>query len=277
MKSAFFFIDDIIWLFRDLTRQRPESMFDHFFLKGLKQAHRLYGAKFQLNAFYSTDPRHGKDMFTMAEMTDAYRAEWEGASDWLKFGVHAWKEFPDYSFLDMSYGEATELMETVRTQVRRFAGERSFSDTMVPHWGPASLDACRAFKDCGIRLLWASNPACRPQWTWRHNHLSDEEADATRCSAYQHYDPVTGLYFKRLLSTEGPINSLSSVADVDRVLSPLLDREHLTLATHEQYFYPDYCMYKPDHMEMLLRACQLLCENGYTFLYAHELLDKSDR
>ena len=36
MKRAYFYIDDVIWLFRDLTRQRPASLFDNFMLKQLK-------------------------------------------------------------------------------------------------------------------------------------------------------------------------------------------------------------------------------------------------
>ena len=37
MKRAYFYIDDVIWLFRDLTRQRPASLFDNFMLKQLKK------------------------------------------------------------------------------------------------------------------------------------------------------------------------------------------------------------------------------------------------
>ena len=77
MKKAYFFIDDVIWLFRDLTRQHPASMFDNFFLKELKKAHDLYGEKFQLNIFYRTDFFYGSDEFTLAEMPDTYKAEFE--------------------------------------------------------------------------------------------------------------------------------------------------------------------------------------------------------
>ena len=38
MKRAYFYIDDVIWLFRDLTRQRPASLFDNFMLKQLKKS-----------------------------------------------------------------------------------------------------------------------------------------------------------------------------------------------------------------------------------------------
>ena len=72
-----FVIDDVIWLFRDLTRKKPTSIFDNFFLKILKEAHEKYGLKVQLNLFYRTDFFYGDDEFTLAEMTDAYKKEWE--------------------------------------------------------------------------------------------------------------------------------------------------------------------------------------------------------
>jgi len=32
-KLAFFFIDDVIWTLRDITRQKPKSIFDNPFMK----------------------------------------------------------------------------------------------------------------------------------------------------------------------------------------------------------------------------------------------------
>jgi len=75
-KRAFYYCDDVIWLFRDLTRQRPKSLFDNPFLKLMREAHDRYGMKVQLNCFYRTDFFYGTDEFTLAEMTDAYKSEW---------------------------------------------------------------------------------------------------------------------------------------------------------------------------------------------------------
>ena len=308
MKRAYFFIDDVIWLFRDLTRQRPASIFDNFFLKELKKAHVLYGAKFQMNIFFRTDFYYGNDEFTLADMTDAYKAEFEAASDWLKFAVHSKQEFPDYPFVNMNYKDAYEIMQAIMGQVRRFAGENALTYTMTPHWGPASLEACRAFKDCGVKLLWASHGDRVPYdgdvnslpyghagrllnnrkpetmlFTRRsldtaiarsiccHNHLEEEEGNATLNTVYNHYDPETGLYFKKL-SKVSAINLIPGVSEVERHMLPYMDCEFLCVATHEQYSYPDYFAYQPDHFAKILRACQLLHENGYTFIYADELV-----
>ena len=50
-KKAYFYIDDVIWLFRDLARERPTSIYDNKFMKMLKEAHDKYGMKVQLNIF----------------------------------------------------------------------------------------------------------------------------------------------------------------------------------------------------------------------------------
>ena len=83
-KKAFFFIDDVIWVFRDLTRERPASLFDNPFMKCLKEAHDRYGMKVQLHAFYRTDFFYGNDEFTLAEMTDAdfhIKGTWKTEND----------------------------------------------------------------------------------------------------------------------------------------------------------------------------------------------------
>lgn len=61
MKKVFFYVDDVIWVYRDLTRQRPKSMFDNEYMAMLKRAHDEYGFKAQLNSFYRTDFFYGSD------------------------------------------------------------------------------------------------------------------------------------------------------------------------------------------------------------------------
>ena len=93
-KKCYFYIDDVIWVFRDLTRLKPASLFDNPFMAMLKKAHDENGLKVQLNVFYRTDFYYGDDEFSLADMTDAYKAEWEAAADWLKLGFHSKQEFP---------------------------------------------------------------------------------------------------------------------------------------------------------------------------------------
>ena len=62
-KKVQFFIDDVLWVFRDLTREKPDSLFDNPYMAILKRAHDKHGVKVQLNAFYRTSFWYGNDEF----------------------------------------------------------------------------------------------------------------------------------------------------------------------------------------------------------------------
>ena len=94
-KFASFFIDDAIWFLRDLARTRPASLFDVPFLKQLKESHDRFGLKLQINLFYRTDFFYGMDEFSLKEVPDTYKAEFQANKDWLKLGFHSLQEFPD--------------------------------------------------------------------------------------------------------------------------------------------------------------------------------------
>ena len=55
MKKAYFYIDDTIWVLRDITRENNKSLFDNKFMNMLRNAHDKYGLKVQMNLFYRTD------------------------------------------------------------------------------------------------------------------------------------------------------------------------------------------------------------------------------
>ena len=307
-KKAFFYFDDVIWLFRDLTRQRPESIFDHFYLKVFKEAHDKYGFKVLMNVFYRTDYFYGAEEFTLADMTDAYKEEWEANSDWLKFGFHARQEFPDYPLINISYEDAKADFEAIKGQVCRFAGEKSFSKAVCSHWRPISKAGCQALYDGGIKLINATggvtreydgNPASLPYghagrllqnrqpetklFTRKsldaaiasslcgYNHLTQEQVDDTMCNLKTVLDEQIGVYFKQLMS-HGVVVNLSKLEDMDEEFQSMIGCEFAGFGGHEQYFYPDYYGYQPDHGEKLMKACKIMAENGYQFIFAEDLV-----
>ena len=136
-KSAMY-IDDVIWVFRDLTRQRPKSMFDNPLLGALKEAHERYGLKVQLNCFYRTDFFYGMDEFSLADMTDAYKEEWQASKGWLRIGFHSYQEFPDYPFINADYRDVATVFDRIFGEVKRFAGDGVFTYALVGHWLPIS-------------------------------------------------------------------------------------------------------------------------------------------
>ncbi|MBE7063885.1 MAG: hypothetical protein E7390_08910 [Ruminococcaceae bacterium] len=306
-KTTYFFIDDVIWVMRDLTRKKPTSMFDNPFLSHLKEAHDKYGMKVQLNLFYRTDFFYGNDEFTLSDMTDAYKAEWEEASDWLKLAFHAKQEFPDYPYVNATYEDVKANYELIVGEIKRFAGEKSVSTVLCPHWLPVSRQGCHALADCGVKLVSPSagdkteyngDPSVLPYGhafrllqnrqpetglftrggkntaiassVCGYNHVSAEQMDKIRGTHKAVKDEETGLMFRQLGG--GPTLNLHSLAEVGPGIEKLLGNEFIGLATHEQYFYEDYFAYQPEYAAKTLEAARVLSENGYTFINGDDMI-----
>jgi len=292
---------------RDITRQRPASLFDNPFLKTLKIAHEKYGVKTQLNLFWRTDYFYGDDEFTLAEMTDAYKAEWEEASDWLKMSFHAKQEFPDYPHVNAKYEDVKTIFENIRREVTRFAGEKSFTYGITPHWGPMSYDGVRALYDCGVRVMWCTygekyeyngDPASLPYGHAMrllnnrqpdagvysrgsrdvainnsiacYNHLTTEQVEEISGSLRYIVDEKTGMGFKKF----GSASALNLIPynEIENDFAPRLDDEFFCAADHEQYFYSDYLAYQPDYSDKIYKMGEVLKNSGYEFFFVEEIV-----
>jgi len=306
MKKAYFFIDDTIWVMRDLTRNCLAHLFDNPFLGMLKTMHEIYGLKVQLNLFYSLSYFYGADTFTLAEMTDAYRTEWEEASNWLKLAFHAKEEFPDYPHVNISYEDMRKLYSDFEREVCRFAGEKSIAKAVCPHWSPMSKGGVKALAEAGIRIMDATvgdtmeydgNPDSLPYGhalRLMHNRqpetkifsrgTRDAAIDRSLC-AYNHFpescrealvgtgnvvfDQETGMCFMPFESFEN-IN-LIPYDEIEQEFEKTKDREFLGICDHEQYFYPEYFAYQPDYAQKIEKMAELLATLGYTYIFAEEL------
>ena len=307
MRRAHFLIDDVIWVLRDVARNQPASLFDNPFLAVLKHAHESYGIKVQLNLFFRTSSFYGNDEFTLFDMPDVYKKEWELCSDWLKFGFHAKEEFPDYPHVNATYEDIKSLFETIRGEVVRFAGEKSFAYGVCPHWNPVSKAGVKALYDCGVRVLDVSvgnaieydgNPDSLPyghamrllnnrQKETRvfqrggpntainnsicsYNHFTPEQLEQTRDNLSCIRDDETGMLFKKFHIPAMTLN-LMPCDKVEKTISQFLGSEYIGICTHEQYFYEDYMSYQPDYAEKIYRMGKLLFDNGYEFFFPEEL------
>ena len=306
-KKAYFFIDDTIWAFRDIARQKSASIFDQPFLALMKEAHDKYGMKVQLNLFYQTDFFYGHDEFSLAEMPDSYKAEWEANSDWLKLAFHARHEFPDYPYVNATNEDVKYDFDRIKKEVIRFAGEKSFALGVIPHWLPMSKEGVKALKDGGIKVMAASfgerkeydgNPESLPYghsfrllhnrqsettlYTRRglntaiarsicsYNHLSEEEMAPILRNTDCVLDKETGMYFRDF--ADGPCLNLITIDKLSDSFKPHLNYEYLGYATHEQYFYPEYFAYQSDYSAKILEAAKVVSENGYEFIFVEELV-----
>lgn len=310
MKSkAHFLIDDCIWLFRDITRDKPASLFDNKFLKVLKNAYEKYGVKTQLNAFYRNSSFYGNDDFSLSDMTDAYKKEWEEASNWLKIGFHAKEEFPDYPHVNAKYEDVKSLFNTIKNEVLRFAGEKTFTYGVCPHWNTVSYDGVRALYDCGVKIMDVSvgdameyngdvnslpyghamrllnnrKPETRVysrggpdtainNSVCAYNHLSDEQFEKTNDLTEGVFDEKTGMIFKKFHTPQMTLN-LMDVGAAEKLISDYAKgKEYVGVCVHEQYFYSDYFAYQPDFEEKIYIMGKVLSEENYEFIFPEELV-----
>ena len=310
-KRAAFYIDDVIWVFRDLAAMKPKSCWDHRFLRHLKECHEKYGLKLQLNLFYRDDFYYGvrAAQFTLKDMPDTWKNEFQAAKSWLKFGFHSIQEFPDYPWINASYDDVATAWKLITDEVERFAGPGMFAFAVTPHWGPMSKEGCVALKDCGAKAVWVSrgrrwaydgNRSILPYGHamrienfrkpetavyWRggggddisvsacgYNHLDAQQVEKTKGTYNWIHDNVTGANFKALMSG-GPCLNLWKIEDIPAVFEKTSDKEFNIYATHEQYFYKDYFAYQPDYCEKTFVAAKWIHDQGYEYAFIEDSID----
>lgn len=309
MKKCHFLIDDVIWVLRDITRQKPKSLFDNPFLKALKNAYEKYGVKVQLNLFYRTSSFYGNDDFCLADVTDAYKAEWEKASTWLKLAFHAKEEFPDYPLVNVTYKDALNMFKAVESEVIRFAGKKSFSYGFCPHWNSVSKAGVKAMYDCGVRVMdvsvgdafdYSGNPDSLPYGhamrilnnrqpetkvysrggpniainnsVCAYNHFSQEQFDSTKGTLKCICDDETGMYFKKFHLPAMTLN-LMKYDDIESIFEEHINKEYVGICTHEQYFYKDYLAYQEDYADKIYKMGEIMQKNGYEFIFPEDFIE----
>lgn len=264
-----FSIDDNIFFLRDIARSRYNSLFDCFYLKGLRDLNNKYGTKFVLNIYYSDGLEYtDKEEFLISDFPDKYKSEWKDNSDWLKLAFHAYSNLPDRPY---QYASPTKLisdLQKVKEQIYRFAGEQTYSPPTVIHWGMVQPTALKVLSEHGVKVLSGFTPLAdgrvdvnyllddvRSEYVVTHDVLMDFENDIV----FSNSD---------ITCNNVPIDAIVPL------LEPLVHNpyraEIMDLFTHEQYFWPFYVRYVPDHFERLDKAIQFVTEHGYKPVFFHE-------
>ena len=310
-KRAAFYLDDVIFLFRDLARERPKSCWDHFLLAAFKEAHEKYGLKAQFNVFFRNDFYYGARgaEFTLRDMPDTWKAEFQEAKDWFRFGFHSYSEFPDYPWINASYDDVKFTWDAITREVERFAGPGMFAKAVTPHWGPMSKEGCLALRDCGAKAIWCSSGKRyeyagdrtvlpyghgmrienfrKPETAmyWRpgggddisvsacgYNHLLPEQVKVTHGTYNWLHDKATGCNFMTF-GCGAPCLNLYRLEDIPARLAQAIGKEFLIHATHEEYWFKDYFAYQPDSREKLLAAVKAVHDAGYQYAFIEDKID----
>ncbi len=258
-----FEIDDNIYFLRDIARKRPKSLFDCFYLKGLRDVHREYGTKVLLNLFYTDQSLYSDETeFTLDQFPDRYKKEWADNADWLKLTFHAHAEFPDRPYQEAPVDKIISDIQQVSEQIHRFAGEETYTPPTIVHWGMANQQAFKPMYDMGVRVL-------RGYFTKNSHGVWDvnQNMDDVRSEYINRHDALkdfnSGIVFSKadMVLNNTPIDEIVPI--LESLKSDALQAEIMDIMTHEQYFWPFYVNYVPDHFERLDRAMRWLTDNGY--------------
>ena len=303
MKKCFLYVDDVLWVFRDIAEKKPKSIFENPYMKMLKEAHDKFGARVQLNVFFRTDFFYSSYEFSLSDMPDCYKKEWAKASSWLKFGFHSKQEFPDYPYVNARYEDVLKDIGELRHEVERFASKENLALGIVPHWNTMSKGGVTALANSGIKLIHATcgemvdlggdlsdlpygHPArylnnLQPETGFfmrcdRHsgcficgyNHINSKISENKNLKIYK--DEETGICYANL--GNGPILNHYNLDELEDAYAPLMNDEYVSTGGHEQYFYEDYYSYQPEYAEKFLKAAEILSRNGYEFIFPEELV-----
>jgi hypothetical protein len=112
------YIDDHSFFFRDIVNKNYKSIFDCFYLERLRQLHRDFAAKINLNCFNTTPERD----FQLSMFPDKYKSEFEDNAHWLRLAFHSENEFPDIPYKDATPEKLAADFDLVAGELKRIAG-----------------------------------------------------------------------------------------------------------------------------------------------------------
>ena len=137
-------VDDVVATLQRLTESEYKSIYEESFFWYMRLLHRLFGTKVTCYVFAH------QAGWSISDMPDRYRREFESASDWLKFGFHAVskEQKPDELMLDFA-----EQYQQVQDQLRRFAGEQSLAHVIRLHYWYYPKEYTMALKQNGVQAV----------------------------------------------------------------------------------------------------------------------------
>jgi hypothetical protein len=258
-----FFIDDNSFFLRDVAQKKYASLFDCFYLKGLRDLNKKYGAKFVLNIYYTT-----ADGFDISQFPERYKSEWRDNANWLRLAFHAYANEPDRPYQYASGEKLGADFDLVAGEIRRFAGEETYTPPTVIHWAMLQPALWPVLAQRGVRVLSAG-------FWWRIrgfdiNYMLDEDRTDYLSRNEALKDFATGIVFSKveMVCNNTPIEKIVPLLEAEA--RDFRRAEVMDLMTHEQYFWPFYERYIPDHFQRLDTAIRWVTEHGYEPVFLHE-------
>lgn len=258
-----FAIDDNGFFLRDIWKNSYGSLFDCRYLAMLRDLHRKYGTKFVLNIYYTTG-----DEFDLSKFPNRYRAEWRDNAHWLKLAFHAHADQPPKPYYDAPPEVLIADFDKVAEQIHRFAGEEAYSPTTIVHWGVVRPTAWKPLADRGVKVLSGYFERSGDQWVVNYRMDAERSEYLSRHDALK--DFASGIVFSKIDMVCNNVPLAEVVPALERVAQDTNRAEILDLMTHEQYFWPFYDNYLPDHAQRVEAAIRWAAEHEYRPVFLHE-------
>ncbi len=270
------FTDDNILFLADIhyNKDKYKSIFDNPYLAIYKKAHDLYDAKVHVNIFYEfcgeAKKRFSKKRpdFNLSMMTDKFKDEFRANSDWLEFSFHSKGELPSKPYSNASAEEISRDCIQLNKELLRFAGTEVMSDCATIHFAETTEDGTRSLRSLGYRALEGDFVPGECMCAY---HYSADTVEHIKCRDF-YYDTDIDMFFCRtdlVLNCDTHENNMNTMKELiaSQNLGGFMD-----ILIHEQYYYEDYCNFKPDYEQRILEPCRLLFENGYKGAFISEVI-----
>ncbi len=251
-----FSVDDNILFLRDLERERPDSLFDHWYLGFWREMHERFGAKIHINIYYQCPG------FILPDLPDTWRDEWAANAHWLHLSFHALQNDPSHIYRNAPGRRVARDWEMVTDEIYRFATPAVTGDTTTVHWAEATREACVALRERGVRKLIAL-PGFGADGEVVTSYYLDRLHVQRLLERDAWWDPATDLVF---IACDEVVNS-QTLENVPRVLDDQEQSPHtcemIELLIHEQYFRQELAIYQEDIREKVMAALQWVTERDY--------------
>ncbi len=261
-----FSIDDNVFWLRNLMQEKPKCINDNLYLGQLKKLHDNFGVKFTLNLFYETPEKD----FNLSMMSDEWKAQLQENAEWMRLTWHARNEFPDRPYQYATAEQFEKDYEQIHSEVVRFAGEECWIPPTIVHWCEFPPQLFPLLYQKGTRCL--SGYFIKSESGDRYD--ISYEMDAERCAYLETHDALMDFRSGICLSRTDIIFNNTPVEQVIPTLAPQLENndtaEYIDLLTHEQYFWPFYFNFRPDHYERIATGLKFLNDHGYKPVWQHE-------
>jgi hypothetical protein len=266
-----FAIDDASYFLRDIAQKRYASLFDCFFLNGLRELHKRYGTKFCVNIYYVAcdNNEFPKDAdFRLPKFPDRYKGEWADNAHWLKLAFHAYANVPGRPYQDAPPEKLASDMDLIATEIRRFAGERTLAPPPNLHYSMCPHAAFKPMYDRGVRELSGYFRKNGDKYDINYNWDNERSAYILQHNAWK--DFTSGIVFTRdsMVCNTVPVKQIAG--ELELLVKDPNAAEIVNLLTHEQYFWKFYMNYIPDHFRRIETAIRWVTERGYKPVLYHE-------